>query len=39
LVNPEDFDGILAGAPVNDFNHLLGWEGILGSYVLAPHPE
>lgn len=26
---PEDFDGILGGAPVQDFNHLLGWLALL----------
>ncbi|KAJ7031945.1 tannase and feruloyl esterase [Mycena alexandri] len=32
---PEDFDGILAGAPPTDFNHLAGWDGLLGHYVGA----
>ncbi|KAJ7643189.1 Tannase/feruloyl esterase [Mycena rosella] len=27
---PEDFDGIVAGAPATDFNHLQGWSGSLG---------
>ncbi|KAF5374438.1 hypothetical protein D9615_009044 [Tricholomella constricta] len=35
---PEDFDGILAGAPATDFNHLLGWEAMLGRYIGAPNP-
>ncbi|KAI5820797.1 tannase and feruloyl esterase [Pyronema omphalodes] len=33
---PGDFDGILAGAPAFDFNHLLGWSGILSRYNGAP---
>ncbi|KAJ6624194.1 tannase and feruloyl esterase [Mycena sp. CBHHK59/15] len=32
---PEDFDGILAGAPATDFNHLLGWSGLLSHFVGA----
>ncbi|GLB40755.1 putative tannase and feruloyl esterase [Lyophyllum shimeji] len=34
---PEDFDGIIAGAPAVDWNHLLGWGGMLGRHVGAPH--
>ncbi|KAF8153585.1 tannase and feruloyl esterase [Mycena galopus ATCC 62051] len=34
----DDFDGILAGAPATDFNHLLGWEGLLSHYVGATDP-
>jgi feruloyl esterase len=33
---PADFDGILAGAPATDFNHLMYWAGMLGKYVGAP---
>ncbi|KAJ6569735.1 tannase and feruloyl esterase [Mycena vulgaris] len=33
---PEDFDGILAGAPATDMNHALAWAGILGRYIGAP---
>lgn len=28
---PEDFDGIVAGAPAFDFNHLIDWSGWLSS--------
>lgn len=30
-VFPEDFDGIVAGAPAFDFNHLIDWSGWLSS--------
>ncbi|KAJ7041645.1 tannase and feruloyl esterase [Mycena alexandri] len=33
---PEDFDGIVAGSPATDFNHLQIWSGILSHYVGAP---
>jgi pimeloyl-ACP methyl ester carboxylesterase len=36
---PEDFDGIVAGAPATDFNHLLGWGGFLSRYVGATSVE
>ncbi|KAF7340540.1 Carboxylic ester hydrolase [Mycena sanguinolenta] len=36
---PADFDGILAGAPATDFNHLGGWIGILGHYIGATNPD
>ncbi|KAJ6479361.1 tannase and feruloyl esterase [Mycena vulgaris] len=32
---PEDFDGILAGAPATDFNHIMGWFGSLSHFVGA----
>ncbi|KAJ6526846.1 tannase and feruloyl esterase [Mycena vulgaris] len=32
---PEDFDGIIAGSPPTDFNHLSGWDGLLGHYIGA----
>ncbi|KAI5122859.1 hypothetical protein M0805_003152 [Coniferiporia weirii] len=35
--HPEDFDGILAGAPAVNFNHLVGWTAILTKYVGAPY--
>ena len=34
---PADFDGILAGAPATNFNHLLGWSGMITRYLGAPH--
>ncbi|KAF5374490.1 hypothetical protein D9615_009054 [Tricholomella constricta] len=34
---PEDFDGILAGAPAVDWNHLMGWMVMLGIYIGAPN--
>ncbi|KAJ7645068.1 tannase and feruloyl esterase [Mycena polygramma] len=33
---PGDFDGIVAGSPATDFNHLSLWQGILSHYVGAP---
>ncbi|KAJ6530000.1 tannase and feruloyl esterase [Mycena vulgaris] len=33
---PGDFDGIVAGSPATDFNHLTVWQGILSHYVGAP---
>ncbi|KAJ6452481.1 tannase and feruloyl esterase [Mycena sanguinolenta] len=36
---PSDFDGILAGAPATDFNHLLAWIGSLGHYIGATDPD
>jgi feruloyl esterase len=39
LLFPEDFDGVLAGAPSTDFNHMLGWAGMLGRDVGAPNPN
>lgn len=36
---PEDFDGILAGAPATDFNNLLGSLGMLSHYVGATSPD
>ncbi|KAF7363672.1 Carboxylic ester hydrolase [Mycena sanguinolenta] len=35
---PEDFDGILAGAPATDFNHLLHWMGMTARAIGAPNP-
>ncbi|KAJ7717374.1 tannase and feruloyl esterase [Mycena maculata] len=34
---PEDFDGIIAGAPATDFNHLMHWFGMLSRYLGAPN--
>ncbi|KAH8107495.1 tannase and feruloyl esterase [Phellopilus nigrolimitatus] len=39
LHHPADFDGILAGAPATNFNHLLGHSGILAKYIGAPGLE
>ncbi|KAK7019091.1 tannase and feruloyl esterase-domain-containing protein [Favolaschia claudopus] len=39
LKYPDDFDGILAGAPATDFNHLIHWSYMLGQHIGAPHPE
>ncbi|KAJ6472691.1 tannase and feruloyl esterase [Mycena vitilis] len=36
LKYPEDFDGIIAGAPATDFNHLIHWTGMLSRYLGAP---
>ncbi|KAJ7662861.1 tannase and feruloyl esterase-domain-containing protein, partial [Mycena rosella] len=36
---PGDFDGILAGAPATDFNHLTGWSGLLTHFVGATDPS
>ncbi|KAJ7328419.1 tannase and feruloyl esterase [Mycena albidolilacea] len=36
---PADFDGIIAGAPATDSNHLLGWSGLLSHYVGATSPD
>ncbi|KAF7344078.1 Carboxylic ester hydrolase [Mycena venus] len=38
LKHPDDFDGILAGAPAIDFNHLIFWSGILTRHIGAPDP-
>ncbi|KAJ7498226.1 tannase and feruloyl esterase [Mycena galericulata] len=39
LKYPADFDGIVAGAPATDFNHLLHWFGMMARAVGAPTPE
>jgi feruloyl esterase len=36
---PADFDGILAGAPATDFNHLVHWTNMLAQYIGAPASE
>ncbi|KAJ7778149.1 tannase and feruloyl esterase [Mycena metata] len=36
---PADFDGIIAGAPATDFNHLAGRGGLLGHYIGAVDPN
>ncbi|KAJ6556128.1 tannase and feruloyl esterase [Mycena capillaripes] len=33
---PGDFDGIVAGSPATDFNHLTVWQGMMSHYVGAP---
>ncbi|KAF7336911.1 Carboxylic ester hydrolase [Mycena venus] len=37
LKYPEDFDGILAGAPATNFNRLLHWMGMMARTVGAPN--
>ncbi|KAG6828121.1 hypothetical protein H0H87_002828 [Tephrocybe sp. NHM501043] len=37
LKYPDDFDGIVAGAPATDWNHLLGWAAMLARHVGTPH--
>lgn len=40
LLHPDDFDGIIGGAPAADFNHFIGSGGMLGTYIGAPNgPE
>ncbi|KAF7289863.1 Carboxylic ester hydrolase [Mycena indigotica] len=39
LKYPADFDGILAGAPATDFNHLQYWTGITAKHLGSPTPE
>lgn len=34
---PDDFDGIVAGSPATDWNHLMGWSTMLGRFVGAPN--
>ncbi|KAF7350373.1 Carboxylic ester hydrolase [Mycena venus] len=36
---PADFDGVIAGAPATDFNHLVHWTNMLAQYIGAPAPE
>ena len=36
LLFPEDFDGLVAGSPAVDFNHLIGWAAMLARSVGAP---
>lgn len=36
---PSDFDGVLAGAPALNFNHLIGWSAMLTKYIGAPDGE
>lgn len=36
---PEDFDGIIAGAPATSFNYLLGWSAMLSKMIGAPDGE
>ncbi|KAJ7151197.1 tannase and feruloyl esterase [Mycena filopes] len=36
---PDDFDGILAGAPATDWNHLMHWAGMLTRHIGGPHPS
>ena len=39
LLYPDDFDGIVGGAPAVDWNHLVGWGELLGKSVGATDPE
>ncbi|KAJ7509453.1 tannase and feruloyl esterase [Mycena galericulata] len=39
LKYPDDFDGIIAGAPATNFNRLLHWMGMMARAIGAPHPE
>jgi feruloyl esterase len=39
LMYPEDYDGILAGAPPVNFNRLIGWSGLVTQHLGAPHGE
>ncbi|KAG6828951.1 hypothetical protein H0H87_012981 [Tephrocybe sp. NHM501043] len=39
LKYPEDFDGIVAGAPATDWNHMAGWETMMARYIGAPNPS
>ena len=39
LLYPDDFDGIVGGAPAVDWNHLVGWLGLLGNFIGATDPE
>ena len=36
---PDDFDGIIAGAPATNMNHLLGWSAVLSKMGGAPDGE
>ncbi|KAF8189820.1 tannase and feruloyl esterase [Mycena galopus ATCC 62051] len=38
LKYPADFDGVVAGAPATDFNHLVHWTNMLAQYIGAPTP-
>lgn len=37
--HPDDFDGIVAGAPVVNFHNLMGSIGMISRYLGAPNPE
>jgi feruloyl esterase len=39
LKHPEDFDGIIAGAPATNFNNLIHWVGMLSRYLGSPNAE
>lgn len=37
--HPDDFNGILAGAPTTNMISILGWVGMMARYLGAPNPE
>ncbi|KAG6829197.1 hypothetical protein H0H87_012296 [Tephrocybe sp. NHM501043] len=37
LKYPDDFDGIVAGAPATDMNHLTGWAEMVAGYIGTPN--
>jgi feruloyl esterase len=39
LMYPEDYDGIVSGAPLVNINHYLGWIELKTRYLGAPHGE
>lgn len=39
LHHPDDFDGIVAGSPATNFEHLQAWSGMLTKLIGAPYPN